>query len=342
MEIKLLGPANNSLVEILPIYQDEILSTLPKGDVVVDNLFDWRRPTASGNDNTTPRFVNFSWGIDGSLAGVQAIEIQICENEEFNNPDKYSINPGQAFLSLNNFKRDTVYFWKMVAYGSDGPICISPTYTFKTSDAIPQWFRLPDVTNLRGIGGWKTADNKVIKEGMIFRGSEIRATESKSKAMDFLSNKLKIKTELDLRFADQIKPFNKRIPHAEYHHLPINAYDKINDEEQKSLYRKLFGIFADANSYPIFMHCIGGADRTGTVAALLEAILGVSDDDIATDYELTTLSPYGRSRKTRDYIAFTEFLLSYGDTIKTGAENYLLSCGVTEEEFENIKKIMTV
>ena len=40
----------------------------------------------------------------------------------------------------------------------------------------------------------------------------------------------------------------------------------------------------------IFFHCFGGADRTGTVAFLVEALLGVSESDMSKDYELTTYS----------------------------------------------------
>jgi hypothetical protein len=37
------------------------------------------------------------------------------------------------------------------------------------------------------------------------------------------------------------------------------------------------------------VHCWGGRDRTGVVIALVLELLGVSDDDIAADYELTEL-----------------------------------------------------
>jgi protein tyrosine/serine phosphatase len=36
-------------------------------------------------------------------------------------------------------------------------------------------------------------------------------------------------------------------------------------------------------------HCAAGKDRTGVVAALVLDVLGVSDDDIATDYSLSRL-----------------------------------------------------
>ena len=40
----------------------------------------------------------------------------------------------------------------------------------------------------------------------------------------------------------------------------------------------------------VYFHCHGGADRTGTLAFLLEGLLGVSESDMSKDFELTTYS----------------------------------------------------
>jgi len=44
---------------------------------------------------------------------------------------------------------------------------------------------------------------------------------------------------------------------------------------------------ADETLHPIVFHCAAGKDRTGIVAALLLALLGVDDETIAADYALT-------------------------------------------------------
>ena len=47
-------------------------------------------------------------------------------------------------------------------------------------------------------------------------------------------------------------------------------------------YTPIFGIaaIADENRYPVYIHCTGGADRTGTLAFLINALLGVGEDDL--------------------------------------------------------------
>ena len=47
---------------------------------------------------------------------------------------------------------------------------------------------------------------------------------------------------------------------------------------------------ADAAPGGVLVHCHAGKDRTGLVVALLLALVGVSDDDIADDYALTMLN----------------------------------------------------
>ncbi len=46
-------------------------------------------------------------------------------------------------------------------------------------------------------------------------------------------------------------------------------------------------IAAEVAEHPTVFHCTAGKDRTGIVAALVLAFLGVSDEDIVADYALT-------------------------------------------------------
>lgn len=341
MEIKLLSPINNAVVEILPPLQNQILSELPNGNEIIENTFDWRSPTATEHENSVPRYVNFSWGLFGSLNEVFSISLFISQNSDFTEYAEHPIMPGQAFMSLNNFKRNTTYFWKLVAYGVNGVVCESEVATFKTSDALPQWYKFSGVSNLRDIGGWMTDSGVTVKEGLALRGSGIGVeNDDTDEALDFFENKIKIKTELDLRFDDEVKPYHKIIGNAEYYRFNILPYARIGEDEQKEKYLKIFKIFANKGAYPIYFHCFAGADRTGTVAALLKFVLGVSVDDVSTDYELTSLSPYGgRFRSHEMYDSFLKYLLTLGSTYKEGAENYLLSCGITKDEIQSIKEI---
>jgi protein tyrosine/serine phosphatase len=71
------------------------------------------------------------------------------------------------------------------------------------------------------------------------------------------------------------------------------------DEGAGSIHRALH-LLADPDAVPLVFHCAAGKDRTGVVAALTLSLLGVSDDDIATDYSLSRLGMDRLSEWLRD------------------------------------------
>ena len=48
----------------------------------------------------------------------------------------------------------------------------------------------------------------------------------------------------------------------------------------------------------VYFHCHGGSDRTGTLAFLIEGLLGVSEEDLSKDYEVTYYSGSNRKRNS--------------------------------------------
>ena len=57
--------------------------------------------------------------------------------------------------------------------------------------------------------------------------------------------------------------------------------------------------FINDPDYALYFHCRIGADRTGTLAYLLEGLLGVSEEDRYRDYEMTVF--FGLDERTRFY-----------------------------------------
>jgi len=58
--------------------------------------------------------------------------------------------------------------------------------------------------------------------------------------------------------------------------------------EHAATFGRLIGHLADPDGLPALFHCAAGKDRTGIAAALLLALLGVDDETILDDYELST------------------------------------------------------
>ena len=139
-----------------------------------------------------------------------------------------------------------------------------------------------------------------------------------------------------------------------------------NENAMRRSLKSIFEVLADERNYPVYIHCNAGADRTGTVAFLINGLLGVSEADLIRDYELTSFSKVSglRYRSEIKNGDFTEIgvmkndydnFVAFGalmNAIKTnyGAEGGTLSyaiesfltdyVGVSHEDIESLKRIM--
>ena len=112
---------------------------------------------------------------------------------------------------------------------------------------------------------------------------------------------------------------------------------------------------SDEENYPIYIHCLGGADRTGMIAFYLRALAGECDELIHLDYELTSLSTYAyglaegarrdgfRNRTSDIYTEFLAMLNEYapGGALSAKVRAFLLDCGVATECIDKILSIIS-
>lgn len=277
---------------------------------------------------------------------VKSSKLTLYPKGEPDNKTDYSFDSQK--LEIYNLKTNSEYEYKIEIILSDGSVQTS-SGTFKTTQT-PRFINIDGAVNVRDIGGWRTDDNKVIKQGMIYRGSEIDARQVKDFAIsengvDTMRNTLGIKSDFDLRNKDEglpkYSPIGKDIKHNVYSIYEYNLSDTSNVKET---YKKLFSDLAKSKNYPVYLHCTYGIDRTGTVSFMLEALLGMSEENLIREYELSGL--YYTDLNPRDKNSnFNKFLNDFksldGSTMQEKAENYLISCGVTENEISNIKNLLT-
>lgn len=148
-----------------------------------------------------------------------------------------------------------------------------------------------DVRNTRDLGGMpadKDGDGTVdstIKYGVLFRGIKLSSQSS----VDDLRN-LGITEELDLREAnsDSYKlPKYKRIEAQNYFVNPdTQSTDELNYYNMTRAAVK-YAMEEVVAGEKLYFHCRIGTDRTGTVAYVLEGLLGVPEEDRIRDYELS-------------------------------------------------------
>lgn len=108
--------------------------------------------------------------------------------------------------------------------------------------------------------------------------------------------------------------------------------------------------FIAANDGPYLVHCNEGKDRAGFFSAVLEALMGASEEEITADYMVTFYNYYGVEPGTEQYavIARTNIQKSLanafgldsleGNDLKAAAEKYLAQIGLTPDEIAAVQK----
>jgi protein tyrosine/serine phosphatase len=259
------------------------------------------------------------------------------------------------YLELTNLYMATTYYWKV----KDGNGNTSTVNSFATEDTV-RFINAGKVINVRDLGGRMTSSGKRVKQGIIYRGAEMNIqtyTDQNgsqhtlnlgSSELNVLKNQLNIKTELDFRSDAETNEMSRSALGDEitYSRPAISGYTGMfckhtsNGEDNptmRTLYQGVLRTLATATEdSAVYFHCWGGADRTGTIAFLVNGLLGVSYTDLLIDFELTTFSNNYRSR-TDDPTNWNyfnsmvtqlraEYQKSDDETISTVIERYMKEC----------------
>ncbi len=289
-----------------------------------------------------PLGVNFTW----DFAGDAKFQVEIATDPEFRTIVK-SIS-GSTGCSVFNLETGREYFWRVRAVLASGEEVLSSVRHFRTSAETPRLIRVPDSApvNIRDLGGKNLKNGGRTRQGLVFRGSELDGEYAIAESgREFLLNELKIRTDLDLRYPNQVCSRTSSVlgDTVRWLHRPVDAYQGFTPE-QNLIFRDTIKVFADEANYPIYFHCSGGSDRTGEIAFLLNALLGVDEEEALQDYELSSLCFFPRSRTIGYFQKWLAGIAGFApetDSLLRKVEKYLLAIGITEEDFMVIRNIMT-
>ncbi len=277
-------------------------------------------------------------------------KVEYATKNDFSDAAVAQVDSPATSLDLYNLYKSTTYYVRVTSYSGDDKIAQSES-SFTTTSLGPRVMNIDGIYNVRDLGGYKTASGETTLQGLLYRGgallpADIYDSQLTDNGKKYMSEVINIRTEIDFRTpAEAGNDGGSPIPNANLVYITLGAYaDSMRN--WKNAYRDLFAILSNENNYPIYMHCTGGADRTGTVSFIINALLGVSELELIQDYEFTSFSIY-HLRNTQDGVYkdyFTEFMSTFnsfeGDTLSEKAESFLLSAGVTQVEINNFKAIM--
>lgn len=260
-------------------------------------------------------------------------------------------------IYVTNLKSGSRYSWCIGLEGGEE----SATASFVTEPDVPRMLRAGGVSNFRDLGGWSVIGGGRVRENMIFRSAGLR-TSSKSvggfirrrvelgerrvtdAGIATLRDEFHIRTDLELRTPQETAGMNGTVlgEGVRWACISFAAYDFIDNAVRgREPFAEIFRIFTKEENYPVLMHCSGGRDRTGTLAFILNGLLGVSEDDLCRDWESSIFSDKGigfssdRIQRLLDYLHKLP-----GDGLQAKIETYVRGCGISDDEIAAFRALM--
>jgi protein-tyrosine phosphatase len=243
---------------------------------------------------------------------------------------------------------------------------------------------LEGTLNFRDLGGYATADGRRVKWGRLFRSDGLHGLTD---ADHGLLASIGLRSVYDLRWAREREAQPSRLPAdgVTVHHVSIGQDPTGDDfmaqifsgeitevgidwmidtyrqmvDEGATAFARLLAHLAEPAALPAVFHCSAGKDRTGLSAALLLRLLGVPDEVVLDDYELSTT--YRSDRRVEelrprfeeaglDIDRFRNYLsaprpalvaaLEHIDGAAGGVEGYLRAGGMASDVPEHLRELL--
>lgn len=172
---------------------------------------------------------------------------------------------------------------------------------------VRNYIRLPltNVSNCRDLGGYAALDNSVTKWRRFLRSSDLTSAEANDKELIYDYG---VRTVIDLRSQREIdsnpNPF-VNYKDVQYYHVNLlniegidkSRYENIDTDsflstvyvgllKEQTQVKEVLSIILNSTDGVLY-HCSAGKDRTGVISMLLLGLMGVSRQDILTNYEVS-------------------------------------------------------
>ena len=183
------------------------------------------------------------------------------------------------------------------------------------AETPPRHIELEGEHNFRDVGGYETADGRVVKWRQVFRSGdlshltdadrEVLADLGLKTVVNFLTpeeihatggDKLPASTSSDLQpiegkqAGELANEAQRAIKTADFAKIPVSLNTDIHKlllDDGKEEYAAFLRAAMDPAKRPLSFHCSHGIHRTGTATALLLSALGVPWETIREDYVLS-------------------------------------------------------
>ena len=265
-------------------------------------------------------------------------------NADFSDAFTAEVPLGDAYYEIFNLLPGQTYYYKVTATVDGTPTEVISS-SFTTSGQLRQ-IKAEGGANIRDLGGWATASGNPIRYGLIYRGAEWNGKYNLTADGIAAIRSVGMKAELDLRTSNEALYITESPLGSDVTYKRINnvEYYEGGLQNQKPIYKQNMDFVFDcvSSDKPVFFHCHIGADRTGTLAFLIEGLLGVGLSDLYKEYELTTFSYLDTHRYKENIDGLLEYIGTMeGETLTDKFYTYChKELGLTAKEIADFRQKM--
>lgn len=255
---------------------------------------------------------------------------------------------------IYNLLPNKTYYYKVTHVMADGSLVEAKSGSFTTSSEAWRLLCIDGTQNVRDLGGWTGLNDKKVKYGKIIRGAALNDSSLPELLLTGKGRRslgeLAIQAELNLGATDTETSIASNCVYKKIGYT--NYAIAFTGETYRAQFKEVLEWIVEqlTASKPIYMHCQGGCDRTGTLAFQLLGLLGVSESDLAKEYELSSFSNIGFGRlrtttkevNTYDYVGMVEALKAYsGNTVADKFYNFATTgCNISADTITNFRNLM--
>ena len=299
-------------------------------------------PYIHRGDNYAPKSVRLAWR---STLEVKGFKVVVSSTADFSKQTTYDAQDTSIELFAPFYH--TCHFWKVQAV-QDGVVYESEVHSF-VLEGLPKCLFIEGVSNTREVYGYRGIDGRKIGRNRLYRGGNVdKITEDGQR---YVAERLSIRTDLDLRkitegtAAESFSPLGAQVSHVHSSGCMYLGEEGLQTSAGQKLLLDELRVFVARENYPIYVHCVLGRDRTGTLLTILLALCGVSKEDIFYDYELSFFSKIACHQDTHvpKMLGFLNEMFDYlhsfrGDTLQEKTADFLLQIGMRETDLYRIQE----
>lgn len=261
------------------------------GDYTYTKITDYYQlPTAYRKDQPAP--VSLQWEQDGTF---ESQCIRLWEEEDTACLREISLSGTALSCDIYNLVPGRTYRYEVSGTPAESDAETFASGLFRTTGTV-RMLKVDGVHNVRDLGGWTAFDGRKVPYGKLIRGGRLRANSSNTVVVEEAGKEVLlgegIGLEIDLRTdseanSNNTSPLGSGVRYVRY--KDAWACRIVTFQDNSTAVSAMQNIISSLKQGKgTYFHCSVGADRTGTVAFLALALLGVGEDALSKDFELSS------------------------------------------------------